>query len=55
MKALLLNMVENIVAKAEIAYHEQFLLWPQCFQNSSAADATKCVRTWERIKEVEKE
>ena len=28
----LLNRVENIVTKGEIAHHEQFLLLSQCFQ-----------------------
>ena len=32
MKTYLLNRVENIVAKGEIA------LWPQCFQKLSAAE-----------------
>ena len=31
MQALLVNRVENIVTKGEIAHHEQFLLLPQCF------------------------
>ena len=36
MKEKLVNKDENIVIKGEIA-HEQFLLFPQCFKNSSAA------------------
>ena len=43
MKEQLLNEVENIVAKGEIAhlYNEQLLLiLPQCFQKSSAAKAS---------------
>ena len=36
---MVINKIENIVAKGEIAHHEQFHLWPQCFQNSSAAIA----------------
>ena len=35
----LLNKVENIVAKGEIAHHKQFHLWPQYFHKSSAAIA----------------
>ena len=31
--SLIVNKVENIAAKGEIAHHEQFILWPQCFQN----------------------
>ena len=30
--------VENIVGKGEIAHYEQFLLCPQCFQNTCTAD-----------------
>ena len=30
--------VENTVGKGEIACYEQFLLFPQCFQKTSAAD-----------------
>ena len=37
MKEQLLNKVENIVAKGKIAYYEQYLLLPQCFQKLSAA------------------
>ena len=29
----LLNEVENIVSKGEIAYHKQFLILSQCFQS----------------------
>ena len=39
---------ENSAAKGEIAHHEQFLLLPHCFQESSAADVSKCVSRWER-------
>ena len=31
--------VENAVGKGEIARHEQFLLFPQCFQKTCAADS----------------
>ena len=37
-KVYLLNRVANIVTKEEIATEYQFLLLPQCFQRSSAAD-----------------
>ena len=30
--------VENTVGKGEIAHHEQFLLFPQCFQRTCTAD-----------------
>ena len=37
------DWVENIVGKEEIARHEQFLLFPQCFQKLSVVDALKWV------------
>ena len=37
------DSVENIVGKGEIARYEQFLLFPQCFQKLSVADASKWV------------
>ena len=40
MRVLLLNRVENIVAKGEIACFEQLILLSQCFQNLSSADAS---------------
>ena len=33
--------VENTVGKEEIAYYEQFLLVPQCFQRTCTADLLK--------------
>ena len=38
-----LILAENIVGKEEIARHEQFLLFPQCFQKLSVVDASKLV------------
>ena len=35
------DRVENIAGKKEIARYEQFLLFPQCFQKLSVADALK--------------
>ena len=35
------DSVENIVGKEEIARYEQFLLFPQWFQNLSVVDALK--------------
>ena len=35
----LFDGVENIVGKREIARYQQFLLFPQCFQNLS-----KCIK-----------
>ena len=37
------DSVENIAGKGEIARYEQFLLFPQCFQNMSVVDASKGV------------
>ena len=36
-----LILAENIVGKEEIAHHEQFLLFPLCFQKLSVVDASK--------------
>ena len=36
MRWQLLNEIENIVAKCEIAHNEQLHLLPQCFQKPSA-------------------
>ena len=35
------DLVENIVGKGEITRHEQFLLFPQCFQKVHVVDASK--------------
>ena len=35
------DRVENTVGKGEIARHEQFLLFPQCFQKQSIVDVLK--------------
>ena len=43
------NKIENINAKGEIACFEQFLLFSQCFQKSSAEEASKSVYLWERV------
>ena len=40
-RVYLLKKVENFVAKGEIAHFEQFLQLSQCFQNSSAAEASE--------------
>ena len=47
MKESILFKVENIVAKGEIACLAQFLLFQQCFQTSTNADASKCDYKWE--------
>ena len=41
MREQLLNEVENIVTKGEIAHYEQFLIQPQCFKKLSAAEVSK--------------
>ena len=41
--------VENTVGKGEIARNEQFLLFPQCFQNTRTADTWKPGLAWERV------
>ena len=42
--------VENTVGKGEIACHEQFLLFPQYFQNACFPGASKGVIVWEWVK-----
>ena len=44
--------VENTVGKGEIARYEQFLLFPQCFQKTCAADTSKLGLVWERVNMV---
>ena len=41
--------VENTVGKGKIARYEQFLLFPQCFQNVCFPGATKGVIEWEWV------
>ena len=41
--------VENTVGKGEIAGYEQFLLFPQCFQNAAFPEASKGVIVWEWV------
>ena len=38
------------MGKGEIARYEQFLLSPQCFQKSCAADTYETGLVWERVK-----
>ena len=47
MKVQLLNSVENIVRKGEMAHYEQFLLLQKYFQESSTA--LNCIIQWKRI------
>ena len=42
--------VESTVGRGEIARHEQFLLFPQCFQKACFPGASKGVIKWERVK-----
>ena len=41
--------VENTVGKGEIARYEQFLLFPQCFQEACFQGASKGVIVWEWV------
>ena len=44
MKVYLLNRVENIATKGELAHYEQFFfILSQCFQKSPAIEVSKCV------------
>ena len=52
MNAILRIKDENIVTKGEIARFEKFLLLPECFQRSSAAEASENVYMRERVKEL---
>ena len=40
---------KKIMAKGEIAHHEQFLISPQCFQKSSALEASESVCMRKRV------
>ena len=40
---------KNTVGKAEIARHEQFLLFPQCFQKTFNKRHEKKGLVWERV------
>ena len=41
--------VENTVGKEEIAYYEEFLLFPQCFQKACFLEASKGIIVWEWV------
>ena len=45
--------VENTVGKGEIARHEQFLLFPLCFQKACFPGVSKGVIVWEWVKPIE--
>ena len=44
------NGSKNAVEKGEIACYEQFLLFPQRFQNTYTADTYKPEIVWESVK-----
>ena len=44
--------VENTVGKGEIARHEQFLLFPECFQKARLPGASKGVIVWEWVNQT---
>ena len=41
-----------MTTKGELANHGQFLMLPECFQKSSAAEVLESVYMWERINEI---
>ena len=43
------KQVENTVGKGEIAHNEQFLLFPQCFQETCFPGVLKGVTMWEWV------
>ena len=49
---MLSKRVENTLGKVEIARHEQFLLFPQCFQEACCPGASKGVIVWEWVNNV---
>ena len=46
------DLVENIFGKEEIACFEQFLLFPQCFQELFVGNASKWVSMEKMVKPV---
>ena len=53
MKVELLKNNENIVAKREIAHHEQFLLLPHCFKYHRLPQTHQNAPTkWEQVNDV---
>ena len=44
-----IQTVENIVGKGEIACNEEFLLFPQWFQKACFPGASKVVIVWEWV------
>ena len=45
----LTDMIENIVGKGEIAGHQHFRLFPQCFQKASFPRSLKVGILWLRV------
>ena len=43
---------ENTMGKVEIDRYEQYLLYPQCFQDTCSADTYKPGLVWERVKSM---
>ena len=50
MMICLSNRIENIVGKGENAGFQHFLLFPQCFQQTSSLRSSKVGIVWERVK-----
>ena len=42
-KLLVVNIVENMLTKGEIAHYEQYFLLSYCFQHVSAAEAPESI------------
>ena len=42
----ILGKEENIIGKGENAVYQQFLLFPQCFQEQSSSGSLKVVIVW---------
>ena len=43
------------MGKGEVARYEQFLLFPQCFQRTCAADTQKPGLVWERVNSTKRQ
>ena len=55
MKISVCDRVENIVGKGENAGYQHFLLFLQCFENTSFPDASKGVIVWEWVNSLPNE
>ena len=46
------KQVEDTVVKGEIAFYEQFLLFPQCFQKACFPGVSKGAIVWEWVNHI---